>query len=554
MKIKNRLIISFATIVAFTLIVTISALTGLKAVNNNLKNFTNYSYAADDAIKNCRIQANVAARVVREMVIDTNSAKYPEYKNAVNTSIDAINGYIKILKTSYQGQDTLVAEYEAAVDKWVQVANKIVLEAERNNNVAASNLILTQCSPALNELVTIAQKIDANLIVMEDETLARGNRISNNVSLTVLVCLIVAVIISLTLAIKTTAAIVRPLREVEHAAVEMSKGNLKAPIEYNGTDEVGIVSQALKSSMATLSRYVSDIDIALSTMAQGDFNIAPSEPFIGDFENIERSFNDFSIKMSQTLGQINEASDQVNFGAEQVSSGAQELSQGATEQASAVEELAAVITEVSSQIDANAKNAQTANELSREVGTGMAESNKHMQDMIAAMEDISEKSNEIGKIIKTIDDIAFQTNILALNAAVEAARAGSAGKGFAVVADEVRNLAQKSAEAAKNTTALIEGSITAVANGTTIADETSKALGIVVAKSAKVLSMVGEISEASAQQAEGAQQITLGVDQISSVIQTNSATAQQSAAASEELSSQSAMLKKLVADFKLRRD
>ncbi|MEG2769394.1 MAG: methyl-accepting chemotaxis protein, partial [Oscillospiraceae bacterium] len=245
-------------------------------------------------------------------------------------------------------------------------------------------------------------------------------------------------------------------------------------------------------------------------------------------------------------------SEQVASGSDQVSSGAQALSQGATEQASSIEELSATIQAVSNQIKDNANNAKMASELSSMAGKEVQNGNEHMQSMIVAMEDISSTSNKIGKIIKTIDDIAFQTNILALNAAVEAARAGSAGKGFAVVANEVRNLAGKSAEAAKNTTSLIESSINAVANGTKIADETAMSLKVVVEKSNLVLQKVEEIAEASAEQANSVVQITTGVDQISAVIQTNSATAEESAAASEELSSQSQMLKDLVGKFTLR--
>ncbi|MEG1049511.1 MAG: methyl-accepting chemotaxis protein, partial [Oscillospiraceae bacterium] len=292
-------------------------------------------------------------------------------------------------------------------------------------------------------------------------------------------------------------------------------------------------------------------DMALATMAAGDFNISKAEPFIGDFENIERSFNEFSTKISQTLWQINMASDQVNSGAVQVSTAAQELSRGATEQSSSIEELSATISEITAQIAANAKNARSASELSHKAGEGVAQSDEHMQDMIVAMQDISNKSVEISKIIKTIDDIAFQTNILALNAAVEAARAGSAGKGFAVVADEVRNLAQKSAEAAKGTTGLIEGTVTAVSQGRKIADETAKSLGAVVENVNHVKLMVSEIADASDKQSEGAQQVNIGVEQISAVVQTNSATAEESAAASEELSGQAQMLKDLVSDFKL---
>ena len=239
---------------------------------------------------------------------------------------------------------------------------------------------------------------------------------------------------------------------------------------------------------------------------------------------------------------------------DQVSSGAQALSQGATEQASSVEELAASINEISNNINQTAQQAQDASDKSMQVGEKAGESNNRMHDMLQAMADINASSGEIGKIIKTIEDIAFQTNILALNAAVEAARAGAAGKGFAVVADEVRNLASKSAEASKNTAVLIENSLQAVENGKRIADETAQSLEVVISDIQEASSLMGSIAKAATDQAESISQITLGIDQISSVVQTNSATAEESAAASEELSGQAQILNELVRKFRLDTD
>ena len=230
------------------------------------------------------------------------------------------------------------------------------------------------------------------------------------------------------------------------------------------------------------------------------------------------------------------------------------MSQGATEQASSIQELAASITEISNQVNQNAENAENASKKATNVGDQIISSNEHMQEMTSAMKEISEKSSQIGKIIKTIEDIAFQTNILALNAAVEAARAGEAGKGFAVVADEVRSLASKSAEASKDTSLLIEGSIQAVNKGTEIADITASQLLEVVSGAKDIVTTIDNIANASKQQANSVRQVTVGVDQISSVVQTNSATAEESAAASEELSGQAQILKELVNRFRLKTD
>ncbi|WP_206460619.1 methyl-accepting chemotaxis protein [Anaerovorax sp. IOR16] len=339
----------------------------------------------------------------------------------------------------------------------------------------------------------------------------------------------------------------KPLQKISGLASEMAKGNLNIDFTHDANDEIGTLCNALNFSSKSISGYVSEISNILEKLSNGDFRVSTTKEYIGDFKSIEKSIKRFISNISNTFLQINQASDQVSSGSKQVSLGSQALSQGAMEQASSIQELSATITEISEQVQNNADNAKNVNVQVTNQGSRVGKCNKQMDELTVAISDISHRSNEIGKIIKTIDDIAFQTNILALNAAVEASRAGAAGKGFAVVADEVRNLASKSAEAAQNTTMLIGETVKAVENGTKIASETAQSMSEVVNGASKVVSIIGEIAQASEVQALAISKVTLGVDQVSSVVQTNSATAEESAAASEELSVQAQLLKDLVA-------
>ncbi|MEA5084144.1 MAG: methyl-accepting chemotaxis protein [Lachnospiraceae bacterium] len=354
-----------------------------------------------------------------------------------------------------------------------------------------------------------------------------------------------------------SGSISKPIKNITVAAKQIADGYFDVELSVNSKDEVGQLAQAFNltiNQLVNYQGYIDEISESLLLISEGNLMVKLERDYVGQFQKIKDNMEAFLKNINGTLVQIDEAAEQVSSGADQVASGAQALSQGATQQASSIEELSAAISEITEQIKQNAQNAKLANESAESAGKEIHSSNKQMKSMVSAMNNIASKSSEISKIIKVIEDIAFQTNILALNAAVEAARAGTAGKGFAVVADEVRNLASKSAEAAKNTSELIEETIVAVQNGSKILNETADYLD----KSAKVTSeavvLIDKITLASEQQVQSANEVNMSVEQIAAVVQTNSATAEESAAASEELSGQAEMLKELIDNFKLRED
>ena len=552
LKIKQRLMASYSMLLCLMLMLSLISVIGLKNGRNNLESFIQQESAAKESILNIRIALNQGGVAVRDIVMDANPANTASAKQRFDKAIGVVDTNFASLKQNPSVDQSKILDYEEQVNVWRQEATSIIAMEAAGDIVGANNAVLTTCSPALQALGQTATKLTEEISLRADESFSYTVNRVNSAMIFILVIFIIAILLSIVISTAVTNGIVKPVQEVSYAAEQLSKGILNTNIEYEGKDEVGVMAESMRQSMKTLSMYIKDIDVALSTMSKGDFNISATEPFIGDFENIEKSFIKFSEEMSSTLDQINLASDQVANGSDQVSSGAQALAQGATEQAASVEDLSNIINVISEDISQNAKSAQEANELAQKTGQSIIESNEKMKEMTLAMTDISEKSNEISKIIKTIDDIAFQTNILALNAAVEAARAGTAGKGFAVVADEVRNLAQKSAEAAKNTTALIEGTVEAVENGSRIADETAKSLLEIVEDATRTTQMMVDIADASEKQAKAAENIRESISEISAVVQTNSATAEESSAASEELSGQSQVLKDLVSGFTLR--
>lgn len=388
--------------------------------------------------------------------------------------------------------------------------------------------------------------------VPEAEVLSDVNILART---TIFIAVAALILLTILIILLIRATVVRPVKKIDHVARRIADGELDESIDYHSRDEFGMLALNFNKTVSRLRSYVeyiNEISRVLNEIANGKLDFELTHDYVGEFYKIKDALNHISDSLNDTLGRINQAAEQVSSGSEQVSMGAQALSEGATEQASSIEELAATINEISQQIRTNAQHAEEASSQANNMGREMEESNQKMSRMVKAMGDIRNSSNEIGKIIKTIEDIAFQTNILALNAAVEAARAGAAGKGFAVVADEVRNLANKSSEASKDTARLIAGSLVAVEGGAEIADSTAKAL-MEAAEGAKTVTVtIDKISAASKEQADSILQVTQGIDQISSVVQTNSATSEESAAASEELSGQAQQLKELTGRFKLK--
>jgi Methyl-accepting chemotaxis protein len=346
--------------------------------------------------------------------------------------------------------------------------------------------------------------------------------------------------------------ITRPIKDLADAAGEFAQGKVNVQIDFQSGTEMGQLAESLRSGFRSLNTVIHELSSILTRMSEGDLSVADLREYRGDFASIPKAVNTILFKLNEDFNLISQTAEQVDSGSAQVATGAQGLAQGASEQASSIEELSASIADVAHKIRENNEYVATVTVSINDAATDVDSSNQKMQQLLGAMDGISEASNEINKINQVIDNIAFQTNILALNAAVEAARAGEAGKGFAVVADEVRNLAGKSAEAAKQTKQLIENSLQKVGDGAKMADGTAQELEKATTQMKIIAETIQKIEAASSTQALAVEQINQGIEQVSAVVQTNSATAEESAAASEELSSQTSMMMHHLSRIKLR--
>ncbi len=387
-------------------------------------------------------------------------------------------------------------------------------------------------------------------IANEFKEITEGATTTLNVTLVVIV---IAILLGVIVSFFLSNAITLPVRQLEKVASDLSEGYLGTQISYQSKDELGRLSESMRQSMAMLGVYIANLGMALDNIARGNFDIPePDRPFIGEFKILENNVRQIIRDMSMMIQNIRTSAQQVTNDADQVANGSQSLAQGAAQQAASVEELSAALESMQEQFRFTGDNIVKITKDTDAVETDLHTTYGQMQALMHEIQDVNSKSAEISKIIKTIQDIAFQTNILALNASVEAARVGSAGEGFAVVAGEVRDLAAKSAKAAKSTASLIESTVSSIANVAQTAETTVQTMDAINSTTKDVAADIRLIAQTVEEELQSMEQIVIGVDQISIVVQMNSETSEESAAASQELSLQANLLNDMMSKFKVK--
>ncbi len=548
-KVGVKILFSFVITLLLALAMMCVAIWSIFSIRSQYTHVLSTQIAIADAVQNSEKEMNSVARQLRDMAMfGFDESTESEIKNSLSVIEESLN----TLQTLQTGDTSLSDDYIQKIQDWQSSFSAMDSALRAGNTAQVQQLIKTECTPKLTAAVQSGDALsDA---VTADGTNAVNQVVANSTRQVIILVVLILITAALGIALNlySIRSIVTPLRKAEESVVAFSQGNLSYNLDYEANDEIGGICNAVRTSQQVLHNAIEDIVSVTKSLADGDLSCTVTQEYPGELAPIKENIEYLLEQLNDTMSSILQAADQVAAGADQVSTGSQALAQGSTEQASAVEELSATINDLEHSAQENRKTAQTAKEKADQAADQVRVSNERMQEMRKAMSDILAGQKDIGKIIETIENIAFQTNILALNAAVEAARAGSAGKGFAVVADEVRNLASKSDHAAKQTKKLIESSLAAVEHGDALVEDVDTDMQKTVECAGAAIEYMDKLAENTITEAEAIEQLTTGVDQISSVVQTNSATSEESAAASEELSSQAVMMKQMVERFHLK--
>ena len=551
LKVSKKLIISYAFVLILLVVIIAVSIGNLISIRARVEAFYNGPFKVLNAANTVNSSFEAMQKSVFRAISNTDPVIAERALEDSKVYAGKIQEQIPIIQKDFLGDQAIVERLRAALDELAPQREHVLelaLQNQKEEAVAymeANNIkTIHKAQAELDELIDTADRKADELIVS-----LRSEQMEFIVMLSVLGT--ASVLISVLFGIYITRSITRPIKELETAARQMEQGHLKVDVSYRSKDELGSLSNSMRQMSEKISYYMDEISRAMQQLADGNLDIPGCDGFQGDFLPVQEALFIVIDSLNETMAEINTFSDQVASGSDQVAGGAQVLSQGVIAQAGSVEELASTMSEISRQVNENAETSQAVKTAAGEMGTNILACNQQMQEMKAAMGEINSCSTQIRKIIKTINDIASQTNILALNAAVEAARVGAESKGFSVVAQEVRGLAGKSSAASKSTEALIEQTLDAVAHGTKLAEETAASLMNIVGGTDDMVSKINQIAEATQKQAEATEMVSIGIGQISDIVQTNSATAEESAAASEELYGESQLLKSKISRFKL---
>ena len=554
MKLKSRLLLSYAVVIAICLSASVAALFLMNRIGDNLSSFYKNNYTVTVNVWMAKREMQAARGDILNAVLDSDAEKSMQFIENAKESLRNMRATFPVIRKSFKGDIAMVDRVEELLQQAIVYRDQVFGLVETGKTDEAYEVMKSNYVPILNQMADLLQQI-ADVAGQNARTMVEeGEYAQTSAVIAIVVIMVLSIVAAALLGIYISNSIRKPVKEIEDAAKQLANGQLDSVhVSYISRDELGRMSDSIRDLISYQKMIIEDIGGILGDMSEGNFKVQSNvkEYYRGRYDCILVAMRKLRNRLSNTLGQISQSARQVADGSEQISSETQLLAIGAEEQACSIEKLAAAVNEISEHVRETKENANEARGQTDQAGEQVFESNQQMQEMIRAMNIISEKSSEIYKIVKTIEDIAFQTNILALNASVEAARAGEPGAGFAVVAREIRALADKTAIASKNTAALIEESVSAVKNGEKVARATADSLLQVVKSTKQVVLVVDRIASATENENVSISNITAEVSQISDVVQNNVSTSEELAAASEEFSTQAQILGNVIGQFKL---